>query len=240
MTVVFIALFFASASALLAGAPARQAVARHAEQNEPMDLGLDEMFGMFEAAEEDDKPEPVSTGTTLESMEGATAPLGVFDPLGLSKYGSAATLYWYRAAEVKHGRVAMAATLGWIVNELGVVFGGDVANGVSFKSLGKGLDAWTNLPNAGKLQIIAFVGFLEWCSETSEVHPMRGGPSVVPLPLGMKLWDPFGFSGGLTNEERKVKRIVELNNGRLAMIAVAGFFSASLVPGSVPLLPATW
>ena len=31
----------------------------------------------------------------------------VFDPLGLSKIASAETLAWYRAAELKHSRIAM-------------------------------------------------------------------------------------------------------------------------------------
>merc|ERR1712048_1507128 len=42
------------------------------------------------------------------------APLGFFDPVGLSKKGDIAV---YRAAEVKHGRVCMLATLGMVVSE---------------------------------------------------------------------------------------------------------------------------
>ena len=38
---------------------------------------------------------------------------GVWDPLGLADLGSERTLRWFRAAEVKHCRVAMLATLGW-------------------------------------------------------------------------------------------------------------------------------
>jgi len=34
----------------------------------------------------------------------------VFDPLGLSKIASAETLAWYRAAELKHSRIAMVRT----------------------------------------------------------------------------------------------------------------------------------
>ena len=45
-------------------------------------------------------------------MDGIQAPTGFFDPLGLSKSASDETLAWYRAAEIKHGRVAMAAFLG--------------------------------------------------------------------------------------------------------------------------------
>merc|ERR1712107_761062 len=49
-----------------------------------------------------------------EDMAGITAPLGFFDPAGLSKKGNIAV---FRNAELKHGRVCMLATLGMIVGE---------------------------------------------------------------------------------------------------------------------------
>ena len=49
--------------------------------------------------------------------EGAAQETGnvVWDPLGLADLGSPATLAWFRAAELKHCRVAMAAFTGWLV-----------------------------------------------------------------------------------------------------------------------------
>ena len=35
----------------------------------------------------------------------------VFDPMGFSKIASAETLAWYRAAELKHSRIAMVRTM---------------------------------------------------------------------------------------------------------------------------------
>ena len=51
----------------------------------------------------------------VADMEGTGPETGgkVFDPLGLSKIASEETLAWYRAAELKHSRVAMAAATGW-------------------------------------------------------------------------------------------------------------------------------
>ena len=46
---------------------------------------------------------------------GASPPVGFFDPLGLSNNKDEATLNFYRAAELKHGRVCMLASLGIIV-----------------------------------------------------------------------------------------------------------------------------
>jgi len=39
-----------------------------------------------------------------------------FDPLNFSS--NTASLNWYREAELKHGRLAMLATVGWVVSEL--------------------------------------------------------------------------------------------------------------------------
>ena len=47
--------------------------------------------------------------------EGAMPPIGFFDPWGLSKTGTAGTQAWFRAAELKHGRVCMAAFVGFLV-----------------------------------------------------------------------------------------------------------------------------
>merc|ERR1712124_223049 len=52
-------------------------------------------------------------------LPGALAPVGEFDPLGLSKDVDLGTMKRYREAEVTHGRVAMAAVIGFLVQEAG-------------------------------------------------------------------------------------------------------------------------
>ena len=49
----------------------------------------------------------------VQDMEGITMPIGLSDPLGFSNGASAEALQWYREAELKHGRVAMA---GFVIN----------------------------------------------------------------------------------------------------------------------------
>merc|ERR1712125_113938 len=50
-------------------------------------------------------------------LPGAIAPLGEFDPFGFTKDLPVQEIKRYREAEVTHGRVAMLATLGYLVAE---------------------------------------------------------------------------------------------------------------------------
>ena len=92
---------------------------------------------------------------SLEGLPGGTAPLTGFDPLGLANIGSDATLKWFQAAELKHGRVAMLATTGYIVQAAGIHFPGQLSSDISFESLvGKNpFEQWDAVPDAGTYQI---------------------------------------------------------------------------------------
>jgi len=190
-------------------------------------------------------PAPVAQRATalqmgVADMEGTGPETGgkVFDPMGLSKIASEETLAWYRAAELKHSRVAMAAVTGWAwVSSGGNLFPGylSIEQGVTFESLGRnGYAAWDAVPDSGKFQILGVIGVLEWLGEASvKPHYMKGGtPGKIPL-----LWDPLGFTKKLSPETLARKRTAELKNGRLAMIGVMSLVSAHFIPDSVPLLP---
>ena len=167
----------------------------------------------------------------VEDMPGATAPVGPFDPLGLATLGSESTLAWFRAAELKHSRVAMLATTGYLVQAAGVHFPGQLSSTVSFESLSamKPLDAWDAVPDGGKNQIYFTILFAELVSEAQGIHYTKGGdlPTVV--------FPPIDFSS-VKADELKVKQDRELNNGRLAMISIISFCAAANIPGSVPAL----
>jgi len=189
----------------------------------------------------------------LKALAGQANPiLGYWDPLSLaSNYEGEEPIGFLRQAEIKHGRVAMAAFVGFIVQSNGITFPGKLTlDGVSFADIaaagGPG-DQWDALPTASKLQILLFVGLMEWCGEQpgtdGEKHYMRGGkpgffPSLnkaVPFhPVPLNLWDPFGFTKKLTEEQKAKKLVTELNNGRLAMLGIMSLCSASkglIVPG---------
>ena len=104
----------------------------------------------------------------------------VWDPLKLSELGSDETLSWFRHSEVKHGRVAMAAFVGWWAVGAGARLPGELAHGVPFASIpSKGLEAWDAVPGWGKAQMLLFAGLIEFHDELfysrRSTHYMRGG-----------------------------------------------------------------
>lgn len=178
-------------------------------------------------------PETTSGGNPLlDGMEGSTNPIRSFDPMGLATIGSDETLRWLRAAEIKHSRVAMLATTGYLVQASGFHFPGMLSNtGISFESLSavKPFEAWALVPDGGKAQILFFAFIGELASESQGTHYMKGGkyPEVV--------YPKFDFSE-VSEETMFIKRNRELNNGRLAMIGIISFIAANAIPGSVPAL----
>uniref|UniRef100_A0A7S1UUW1 Plastid light harvesting protein n=1 Tax=Grammatophora oceanica TaxID=210454 RepID=A0A7S1UUW1_9STRA len=167
----------------------------------------------------------------LDDMAGSTMPIKSFDPLNLAEVGSDETLLWFRAAELKNGRVAMLATTGYIVQASGIHFPGMLSKDISFESLSsmKPFDAWDAVPDAGKAQILFTILLAELATESKDVHYTKGGalPEIV--------FPPVDFSG-VSAETLATKKNRELNNGRLAMIAIMSFISANNIPGSVPAL----
>mmetsp|Transcript_582 Transcript_582/g.869 ORF Transcript_582/g.869 Transcript_582/m.869 type:complete len:247 (-) Transcript_582:225-965(-) len=163
-----------------------------------------------------------------------------WDPLGLSDLGSDETIAWFRHSEVKHGRVAMAAFLGWCVVGSGLRFPGDLSEGLSFSSIpSHGLDAWEAVPGWGKAQMLLFAGLIEFHDELFHTrrgeHYLRGGTPGKNMVPG--LYDPLGLSKNKSEEQLARGRDVEIKNGRLAMIGFAGLWSAASIEGSVPFQP---
>jgi len=180
---------------------------------------------------------------SVELMEGLGPETAnkVFDPLNLSTMGSEKTLSWFRHAELKHGRVAMAAMVGLLVHINGIHFGGYLSPtyGVTFESLSKmgPFDAWNSVPLLGQLQILWTIAGLEHASECLDPagHYTKGG-TPGNLKFLKNFWDTPGFTKKLTAEQLAEKRVSELKNGRLAMIGIASVCASMAVPGSVPLL----
>jgi len=202
----------------------------------------------------------METVEDLKAMSTKLNPVvGYWNPLSLGEtsvgaaYDTEAAIVYLRHAEIKHGRVAMAAFVGFCVQS-NVCFPWDIANGISHASIaaaGNPAAQWDAVPTAGKLQILFAIGLLEMWGEGAttlascgEKHYMRGGkPGFFPTfdlfretvhPLPLDLWDPLGFTKKLTPEKKEKALLAEINNGRLAQIGILGMLAASkgcIVPG---------
>jgi len=187
----------------------------------------------------------------IDTLEGTGEETGgeIWDPLDIAGSVGDEALMWFRAAELKHGRVAMLATVGYLVGAAGITFPGEIAKGVTFASVNEGgvFSAWSSVPEAGKLQILSIIFMLELSTESKKPHYMRGGVpgKIDQLPFDgvkgiwtpkIKFWDPLGFMGALTEEQKAKKRKAELKNGRLAMIGIISFLVGHNLPGAVPAL----
>ena len=83
----------------------------------------------------------------------------MFDPLGFNTMGGDKSLAFFRHAEIKHGRVAMAGVVGLLVHINHIHFPGQLSPtfGVSFAELSAmgPFDAWNAVPLLGQLQASA-------------------------------------------------------------------------------------
>lgn len=152
----------------------------------------------------------------VNGMLGATAPLGYFDPFGFSKDASPATMKKFREAELKHGRVAMLAVFGMVVQDKWhPLFDGKLSSNP--------LLAITQVPKLGLLQILLFIGFMEVIGVMNTRRPDYEPGDF----LGTSQWEVTP-----TYETYQVK---ELNNGRLAMFASMGILTHAYITGKGPL-----
>uniref|UniRef100_A0A0G4ID45 Uncharacterized protein n=1 Tax=Chromera velia CCMP2878 TaxID=1169474 RepID=A0A0G4ID45_9ALVE len=193
---------------------------------------------------------------------GDSEPFGFFDPLGLSAGKNPEQVAKLREAELKHCRIAMLAVLGWfsVVNNFYFFYGGELGTDP--------IEAWQKVNLAGKAQILLFIGLLEWFTiAIKEYQKTTPGRLCIPgdyfgaygwlvdetqTRYGENLdsfnkydWEVEEFGRGnalqfLTVDEWVDYQTQELNNGRLAMVAIAGLFIQDVLfkqPGDLIFKP---
>jgi light-harvesting complex I chlorophyll a/b binding protein 1 len=148
-----------------------------------------------------------------------------YSPLGLVKKGPYGTpvdnFRHYRGVEVKHGRIAMAATLGMLVQQT-TRFEGSLSPSANldFKDVPNGLAALSVVPLAGWVQMAVLIG----------VHEVlvKERPNRAPGDFGT------GYFGVALDDQSATQLralSVEVSNGRLAMLGILGMFASEVIHG---------
>ena len=169
-------------------------------------------------------------------LPGALDPVGNFDPAGFADGCTLDEMKRYREAEITHGRVSMLAVIGFLVGEnFHPLFGLDgkeilgiqsltevrqvfpeffelLAIVIGVAELGRALTGWKSPQDRSGLSFL-----------NEEYYP----GDINFDPLGLKPEDPAEFREMATKE---------IQNGRLAMLAIAGFVAQELVDGKPILL----
>mmetsp|Transcript_18223 Transcript_18223/g.25922 ORF Transcript_18223/g.25922 Transcript_18223/m.25922 type:complete len:213 (+) Transcript_18223:108-746(+) len=150
-----------------------------------------------------------------ENALGAQKPLGFWDPLDMVTNKPQEVFDDLRLKEIKHGRAAMLAVVGNLYTLSGARLPGGLGSGdevLPFNEIPAGIDALKTVPQAGLLQIIAFIGFLD-------VVVMQDKKGKAEFPGDLRNGFDFGWSK-FTEEEKLQKRAIELNNGRAAQMGI--------------------
>jgi light-harvesting complex I chlorophyll a/b binding protein 1 len=161
---------------------------------------------------------------------GTTRPLGVYDPLQILTKEPEKYRRW-QEMEIKHGRIAMAATVHVLVTCAGGRWDGYLSKlsfpPVKFEDIPGGtLQSWAALPTLGWFQIVALVALLD--NTLFAQDPNRDPGDVVGDRLP---WVRYKDAA-----TRKFKLNAERNNGRLAMMGIFGMFANEAITGN-PLYP---
>lgn len=158
------------------------------------------------------------------NLEGYVGDVG-FDPLRFSDF---VPMDFLREAELKHGRQAMLAWVGFCAVDIGFKI-------YPFPEAYEGLTSVTAhdalIEQGAMSQLFLWIGLAEVISTVALVQMLEGS-GRKPGDYGL---DPVGFLAGKSDEEIARMELRELKNGRLAMLAFSGVVTqAVLTQGPFP------
>jgi len=175
---------------------------------------------------------PTQAPAFRDELIGALDPIGFFDPLGFADKANDNILRQYREAELTHGRVAMLAVIGFLV--------GEQVEGSSFlfdaQISGPAISHLAQVPPAFWVFLTIAIGTVEQYRATvGWVEPDQAPidqpgllrADYIPGDIG---FDPLGLKPD-DDDDFRTMQTKELQNGRLAMLAAAGFMAQELVDG---------
>ena len=185
-------------------------------------------------------PAPVKPSSTALSADfskeiGAQMPLGFWDPLGLVDGVEQDEFDRLRWVELKHGRVSMLAVVGYLVTYAGVRFPGA-------EDIPSGFAALDNLPGMVWAQMIATWSMMEAANQDQFKGPwgtnqnaLGDSPAEFKGDFRNGALD-FGWDK-LSDDAKRRKRAIELNNGRAAQMGILGLMVHEKLGNVGNLLP---
>ena len=185
-------------------------------------------------------PAPVKSSSTALSADfskeiGAQIPLGFWDPLGLVDGVEQDEFDRLRWVELKHGRVAMLAVVGYLVTYAGVRFPGA-------EDIPSGFAALDNLPGMVWAQMIATWSMMEAANQDQFKGPwgtnqnaLGDSPAEFKGDFRNGALD-FGWDK-LSDDAKRRKRAIELNQGRAAQMGILGLMVHEKLGNVGNLLP---
>mmetsp|Transcript_33140 Transcript_33140/g.37106 ORF Transcript_33140/g.37106 Transcript_33140/m.37106 type:complete len:201 (+) Transcript_33140:59-661(+) len=154
--------------------------------------------------------------SALKSMAedfGAIAPLGYFDPLGLTKDSNEEYANHLREVEIRHGRCAMLAVVGWLTTASGARLPGMEDMNFGFKAFTDIDSLPAEIRGTLPLTLGAVWALTFTMQDLTGANDFPGDYRNGFIDFG---WDKYDD----TWKERK--RQIELNNGRAAMMGILG------------------
>ena len=136
--------------------------------------------------------------TKPKNLDGSMVGDVGFDPLGFSDNFD---IKWLRESELKHGRVAMLATVGFIIQQFVTIPGYEHVDDSNMGPTAAGISPM--------LQIVFGLGVVEFITNNGKVTymDMFEDDSRVPGEIG---WDPMGFVKNKSKEEVELMKFKEL------------------------------
>ena len=165
-------------------------------------------------------------------LPGSIAPIEEFDPLGFANGATEGEMKRYREAEVTHSRVAMLAAFGFLVGEnFHPLFG---TAGTELLAIDSLTEVRKVLPQFFEILVIVISGaevyraLCGWTKPSGVIGVADGDLLVADYYPGDIGFDPLGLRPEDTDEFNAMQT-KELNNGRLAMLGIAGMVAQELV-----------
>ncbi|EOD05780.1 light harvesting protein [Emiliania huxleyi CCMP1516] len=185
-------------------------------------------------------PPPFDPKAFAQTLPGITAPFGFFDPAGFCSSDGASNeqvsegkVRFYREVELKHGRVAMLAALGFpVAEQFHPLFATDDAPSFSAFQQTPLQTFWPVVVGViAVIEVFSVFTFENPASRDADGNPAQPWTIKKDHVAGDLGFDPLGLkptdAAGLAEMQTK-----ELNNGRLAMIAIAGMVVQEGITGS--------